>query len=148
MAQGINKVILVGNLGNNPDTRATKTGSTVTNISIATSESWKDKQTGEKQDRTEWHRVVLHGRLAEIAAQYLQKGSKVYLEGSLRTNNWVDKDGNKRSTTEIVAAQMQMLDSRQSAPQAQPAQQPQAAPQIKPQPLPEAQDFKEDDIPF
>lgn len=151
MGQGINKVILIGNLGNNPETKATKSGSTVTNISVATSESWKDKQSGEKQERTEWHRVVFHGRLAEIAAQYLQTGSKVYLEGSLRTNKWVDKEGKNRYTTEIVAAQMQMLDSRHSAPQQQPQQQPQV--QQQPESQQQAQrtqderDFS-DDIPF
>jgi single-strand DNA-binding protein len=113
MARGINKVILVGNLGNDPETRVLPSGGSVTNISIATSESWKDKQTGQQQERTEWHRVVFFNRLAEIAAQYLTKGSKVYVEGSLRTRKWQDQTtGQDRYSTEIVANEMQMLDSR------------------------------------
>jgi single-strand DNA-binding protein len=109
--KGINKVILLGNLGQDPEVRHMPSGGAVTNISIATSESWKDKETGQQQDRTEWHRVVFFNRLAEIAGQYLKKGSKVYIEGSLRTRAW-DKDGEKRYTTEIVANEMQMLDSK------------------------------------
>ncbi len=112
MARGINKVILVGNLGNDPETRYMPSGGAVTNLRIATSESWKDKNTGEQQERTEWHRVAMFGRLAEIAAEYLRKGSQVYLEGSLRTRKWQDKDGNDRWTTEIVANEMQMLGGR------------------------------------
>lgn len=112
MARGINKVILIGNLGNDPETRYTQSGSAVTNISLATSESWKDKQTGQPQERTEWHRVVFFNRLAEIAGEYLRKGSKVYIEGSLRTRKWQDQSGQDRYTTEIVANEMQMLDSR------------------------------------
>lgn len=111
MSRGINKVILVGNLGNDPDTRYLPNGDAVTNISIATSESWKDKQTGQNVDRTEWHRVVFFRRLAEIAGEYLKKGSKVYVEGKLQTRQW-EKDGQKHYTTEIVASEMQMLDSR------------------------------------
>ncbi len=111
MARGINKVILIGNLGNDPETRYLPSGGAVTNITLATSESWKDKQTGQPQDRTEWHRVVFFNKLAEIAGEYLRKGSKVYIEGSLRTREW-EKDGVKRYTTEIVANEMQMLDSR------------------------------------
>ena len=112
MAQrGVNKVILVGNLGGDPETRYTPSGSAITNINIATSEAWKDKQTGQQQERTEWHRVVFFNKLAEIAAQYLRKGSKVYIEGSLRTRSW-DKDGQKHYMTEIVANEMQMLDSK------------------------------------
>lgn len=111
MARGINKVILIGNLGNDPETKAMPNGNAVTNITLATSESWKDKQTGQQQDRTEWHRVVFFNRLAEIAGQYLSKGSKVYIEGSLRTRKW-QKDGVDMYTTEIIADQMQMLDSR------------------------------------
>ncbi len=111
MARGINKVILVGNLGQDPETRYMPSGGAVTNLSIATSESWKDKQSGEQRERTEWHRVVFFNRLAEIAGEYLKKGSKVYVEGSLRTREW-EKDGVKRYTTEIVASEMQMLDSR------------------------------------
>ena len=112
MARGINKVILIGNLGNEPDSRFTQSGSAVTNISVATSETWKDKQTGQPQERTEWHRVVFFNRLAEIANEYLHKGSKVYIEGSLRTRKWQDQSGQDRYTTEIVANEMQMLDSR------------------------------------
>ncbi len=111
-SRGINKVILVGNLGNDPETRYLPSGGAVTNISVATSDSWKDKQTGQLQERTEWHRIVFFNRLAEIAAEYLKKGSKVYLEGSLRTRKWQDKAGQDRYTTEIVAGEMQMLDSR------------------------------------
>ena len=108
MARGINKVILVGNLGNDPETRYMPSGDAVTNISVATTESWKDKQTGEQKDRTEWHKVVMFRRLGEIAAEYLRKGSQVYIEGKLRTNKWQDRDGNDRYTTEIIADEMQM----------------------------------------
>jgi single-strand DNA-binding protein len=112
MARGINKVILVGNLGADPETRAMPSGTTVANLRIATSESWRDKQSGEQQERTEWHRVALFGRLGEIAAEYLKKGSQVYIEGSLRTRKWQDKQGNERYSTEIVANDMQMLGGR------------------------------------
>ena len=114
MARGINKVIIVGNLGADPDSRAMPSGNAVTNISVATSESWNDKETGEKQEKTEWHRVVFFGRLAEIASDYLKKGSQVYVEGKLQTRKWEDKEGNERWTTEIVANQMQMLGDRMS----------------------------------
>ncbi len=109
MARGINKVILVGNLGADPETRYTTGGGAVTNIRIATSEQWRDKQTGENQERTEWHRVVLFGKLGEIAGEYLKKGRQVYIEGSLRTNKYTDKEGVERFTTDIVANEMQML---------------------------------------
>src|SRR5690606_2289766 len=112
MARGINKVILIGNLGADPETRFLPSGGAVTNVNIATSESWKDKQTGQMQERTEWHRVVFFNRLGEIAGEYLKKGSKVYIEGSLRTRKWQGQDGQDRYTTEIVASEMQMLDSR------------------------------------
>ncbi|SHG19292.1 single-strand DNA-binding protein [Microbulbifer donghaiensis] len=113
MARGINKVILIGNLGNDPETKYMPSGGAVTNVSLATSETWKDKQTGQQQERTEWHRVVFFNRLAEIAGEYLRKGSKVYIEGSLRTRKWQDKNsGQDRYTTEIVASEMQMLDGR------------------------------------
>ena len=112
MARGINKVILVGNLGADPETRYMPSGGAVTNLSIATSESWKDKQTGEQKERTEWHKVAMFNRLAEIAAEYLRKGSQVYIEGKLRTRKWQDRDGNDRYTTEIVADEMQMLGGR------------------------------------
>ena len=114
MARGINKVIIVGNLGADPDSRAMPSGNAVTNISVATSESWNDRETGEKQEKTEWHRVVFFIRLAEIAAQYLKKGSQVYVEGKLQTRKWEDKEGNERWTTEVVANQMQMLGDRMS----------------------------------
>src|SRR5689334_4819158 len=112
MARGVNKVILVGNLGADPETRAMPSGSTVANLRIATSESWRDKQTGEQQERIEWHRVALFGKLAEIASEYLRKGSQVYIEGSLRTRKWTDKQGNERYSTEIVGNEMQMLGGR------------------------------------
>ncbi len=155
-SRGVNKVILVGNLGKDPETRYMPSGGAVTNITVATSETWKDKQSGEQQERTEWHRVVFFNRLAEIAGEYLKKGSKVYIEGSLRTRKWQGNDGQDRYTTEIVANEMQMLDSRggsgggsaefnRSAPaqsNSNPAQQANNAPQNAP-----AGDF-EDDIPF
>lgn len=112
MARGINKVILIGNLGADPEARYMPSGSAVTNITIATSSGWRDKESGEQQERTEWHRVVLFNRLGEVAAEYLKKGSKVYIEGSLRTRKWQDKNGQDRYTTEIVANEMQMLDSK------------------------------------
>jgi len=113
MARGINKVILIGNLGRDPEVRYMPSGSAVTNVTVATTDSWKDKQTGDKQERTEWHNVVFFNRLAEIAGEYLKKGSKVYVEGSLRTRKWQDKNtGADRYTTEIVANEMQMLDSK------------------------------------
>lgn len=163
MARGINKVILVGNLGNEPETRTFPDGGSLTNISVATSESWKDKQTGQQQERTEWHRVTFNGRLAEIAAQYLRKGSKVYIEGSLRTRKYQDKQtGADRYSTDIVAREMQMLDSRQDMgggqgggyqqPQqqsgySQPPQQPQSQQQPQAAPAGNIDDF-DDDIPF
>ncbi|HYC08768.1 MAG TPA: single-stranded DNA-binding protein [Steroidobacteraceae bacterium] len=115
MARGINKVILIGNLGADPETRAMPSGTTVANLRVATSESWRDKQTGEQQERTEWHRVALFGRLAEVAGEYLRKGSQVYIEGSLRTRKWQDKQGNERYSTEIVGNDLQMLGGRGGA---------------------------------
>jgi single-strand DNA-binding protein len=112
MARGVNKVILVGNLGADPDTRYMPSGKAVTNIRVATSESWKDKQTGDMQERTEWHSVVMYDKLGEIAAEYLRKGSQVYIEGKIRTRKWQDKEGKDRYTTEIIADQMQMLGGR------------------------------------
>ena len=149
MARGVNKVILVGNLGADPETRYMPSGSAVTNIRIATSESWKDKTSGEQQERTEWHNVVFFGRLAEIAAEYLRKGSQVYVEGSLRTRKWEGKDGVERYTTETVASEMQMLGGRPGggSPSASaPSQQSQrsSAPAADSGP---ADDF-DDDIPF
>ncbi|MDC0000008.1 single-stranded DNA-binding protein [Porticoccaceae bacterium] len=115
MARGVNKVIIVGNCGQDPETRFMPSGGAVTNLSIATSESWKDKNTGDQQERTEWHKVVFFNRLAEIAGEYVKKGSKLYVEGSLRTRKWQGQDGQDRFTTEIVASEMQMLDSRGGA---------------------------------
>jgi single-strand DNA-binding protein len=111
----VNKVIIVGNLGRDPETRYAPEGGAITNISVATTDQWKDKTSGEKQERTEWHRVVFFNRLAEIAGEYLKKGSQVYVEGALRTRKWQDKEGKERYTTEIVAERMQMLGSRQGA---------------------------------
>ena len=111
MARGVNKVILIGNLGKDPEVRYMPNGNAVANITLATSESWKDKQTGEQQEKTEWHRVVMFRRLGEIAGEYLKKGSQVYIEGRLQTRSWEDRDGNKRYMTEIVAQTMQMLGS-------------------------------------
>jgi single-strand DNA-binding protein len=148
MARGINKVIIVGNLGGDPETRYMPSGSAVTNLTVATNESWKDKATGEQKDRTEWHKVAMFNRLAEVAAEYLRKGSQVYIEGKLRTRKWQDKSGQDRWTTEIVADEMQMLGGRGgsgggSAPMSSPSDSaPSSAP---PQPAPD--DF-DDDIPF
>jgi len=156
MARGVNKVILVGNLGRDPETRYTQNGSAVTQFSIATSDSWRDKSTGEQQDRTEWHNIVCFARLAEIAGEYLKKGSKVYIEGSLRTSNW-EQEGQKRYRTEVMARELQMLDSRANGMEQTgefsessytagvPGQQP--APVSQNSPTISDEDF-EDDIPF
>ena len=112
MTRGVNKVIIVGTLGADPDTSYAPSGSAITKLSIATNESWKDKETGEQKEKTEWHRISMFGRLAEISAEYLRKGSQVYIEGKLATNKWQDKEGNDRWTTEIIANQMQMLGGR------------------------------------
>jgi single-strand DNA-binding protein len=114
MARGVNKAIIVGNLGRDPEVRYSASGSAIANINVATTDSWKDRQSGERQERTEWHRVVFFNRLAEIAGEYLKKGSQVYIEGRIQTRKWEDKDGNDRWTTEIVANEMQMLGSRGS----------------------------------
>ncbi len=151
MARGVNKVILVGNLGKDPEVRFAPSGSAMANITVATTESWKDKQTGEKQEKTEWHRVVFFNRLAEIVGEYLKKGSQVYIEGRIQTRKWQGKDGQDRYTTEIVANEMQMLGSRSgggdtawNAPQdSAPAQQA-AAPEAS---TPPSDDF-DDDVPF
>ena len=122
MARGVNKVILIGNLGRDPEVRYTPSGTAVANCTLATSEAWKDKTSGELQERTEWHRVVMYQRLAEIAGEYLRKGSKVYIEGRLQTRKWQDKNtGQDRYTTEIIADNMQMLDSKGSHTSAEPA---------------------------
>ena len=115
MARGVNKVILVGNLGKDPEVRYMPSGGAVANVTLATSEQWKDKQSGEQKERTEWHNVVFYQRLAEIVGEYLKKGSQIYVEGSLRTRKWQDKNGNDRYTTEIVASDMQMLGGRGGA---------------------------------
>ena len=122
MASGVNKAIIVGNLGEDPKTSVLPQGGAVTNFSVATSESWKDKNTGQMQERTEWHKVVMFNRLAEVAGEYLSKGSKVYVEGKIQTRKWKDQSGQDRYTTEIVGNQMQMLDSKESKPQPQPQQ--------------------------
>jgi len=154
MARGVNKVILVGNLGKDPEMKYTASGAAIANITVATSESWNDKQTGEKVEKTEWHRVVFFRRLAEIVGEYLRKGSQVYIEGKLQTRKWQDQNGQDRYTTEIVANEMQMLGARggdggggrpqgggggfRSNPQPQ---------QSQSQPTPD-NDFADDDIPF
>lgn len=141
MARGVNKVILIGNIGNDPEVKFLPSGGAVTTMSLATSESWKDKQTGQMQERTEWHRVVFFNKLAEIAGEYLRKGSKVYVEGSLRTRKWQGQDGSDRYTTEIVGSEMQMLDGKSDKPQ---EHQHQSAAPAPSEPSP---DF-DDDIPF
>ena len=160
MARGINKVILVGNLGADPETRYTPAGAAITTIRIATSESWKDKQTGEQQERTEWHRIKFFGRLAEIAGEYLKKGGQVYIEGKLRTDEY-EKDGIKRYSTDIIADEMQMLGSKGGGAGGEggssggerrergPARGPQSAPaRNAPAAAPADEGFGEDDIPF
>jgi single-strand DNA-binding protein len=161
MARGINKVILVGNLGADPETRYTANGGAITNIRLATSEAWKDKQTGENQERTEWHRVVLFGKLGEIAGEYLQKGRQVYFDGSLRTNKYTVKDGIERYSTDIVANEMQMLGgpggggggesgggySRDRGERSGGAARGSAPAASRPAPKP-ADTFEDDDIPF
>jgi single-strand DNA-binding protein len=137
----INKVILIGNLGADPESRQTQGGTAITNLRIATSEKWKDKQTGQMQERTEWHRVVCFARTAEIAAEYLRKGSKVYVEGSLQTQKWQAQDGTDRYTTEVKARELQMLDSKGG-------QQARQAPQQAPQQAPEATGDFDGDVPF
>ena len=154
MARGVNKVILVGNLGRDPEVRYSPNGQAVANVTLATSESWKDKTSGEKQEKTEWHRVVFFGRLAEIAGEYLKKGAQIYIEGRLQTRKWQDKDGKDRYTTEIVANDMQMLGSRAGAGvpsdnfnQDQPAESAAAGGAKKATTSAAAGDF-DDDIPF
>lgn len=168
MARGVNKVIIVGTLGNDPEVKYSASGSAIANLSVATSEQWKDKQTGEKKEYTEWHRIVIFGKLAEVAGEYLRKGSQVYIEGQLRTRKWTDSNGVDKYTTEIVIPQMggvmQMLggrrdDSGQQQPRQQSGQQPQGGwgtnPQQQQQPKQQSpqgsneppMDFN-DDIPF
>lgn len=153
MARGINKVILVGNLGRDPETRYTPDGMAVTNLTLATSEGWKDKQSGEMQERTEWHRVVMYGRLAEIASEYLKKGAKIYVEGKLRTSKWQDKTtGADRYSTDIVGNEMQMLDGKGAANPGSgyttPSSQSGSRSNDLPDSMPMGNDFVDDDIPF
>ncbi|MEE3003553.1 MAG: single-stranded DNA-binding protein [Pseudomonadota bacterium] len=156
MSRGVNKVILVGNLGKEPEVRFTPEGNAIANVVLATTDSWRDKQSGDVQDRTEWHRIVFFNRLAEIVGEYIHKGSKIYIEGALRTRKWTDRDNNERYTTEIVANEMHMLDRKsdgefnQGQAQQMPASR-SAAPtsQSKPAPaMPPVTDDMDDDIPF
>ena len=158
--RGVNKVILLGNVGSDPELKYTTNGSGVSNFSIATNETWTDKNTNERQERTEWHRIVAWGRLAEICNQYLKKGSKVYIEGRLQTRSWEGQDGQKRYTTEIVAGEMQMLDSREDVGEGnydRDRQQSATAPSVAPQkssppqggpPEPPSFNDPDDDLPF
>ncbi len=150
-SRGINKVILVGNVGQDPETRYMPNGNAVTNLSLATSETWKDKNTGEQQERTEWHRVTFYQRLAEIVAEYVKKGSKLYVEGRLQTRSW-EQDGVKKYATDIIANEMQMLDSRGSSGDSYSPSQSQSAPPPKnetpAQQAPADMDSFDDDIPF
>ena len=162
MSRGINKVILIGNLGADPDTRYSASGSAICSVSLATSESWKDKQTGEMQDRTEWHRVKFFGKLAEIAGQYLKKGRQVYIEGSIRSSKYTDKEGIERWSTDIIANNMQMLGGpgdgeprgeggggyRQRAPQSRGPGAPACGAPHESAPPSDNGGFEDDDIPF
>ena len=149
---GINKVILVGNLGAKPEVKYASNGNAISNLSVATSESWTDKSTGQKQERTEWHRVSLFGKLAEIAGQYLDKGSKVYVEGKLQTRKWQDQNGQDRYTTEVVVSgfngTLQMLDRRNDSSSSVPSEDATKKSQIEPSITPVSKDEFEDDIPF
>ncbi len=157
-SRGINKVILIGNLGRDPEVRYTASGSAVANVTLATSETWRDRQTGDQQERTEWHRLVFFGRLAEIAGEYLRKGSKIYVEGRLQTRKWQDQNNQDRYTTEVVANEMQMLDSRggggaapaggEPAAQAAPAAQGAGGSSGAGEQVPDAPADFDDDIPF
>ena len=145
MARGVNKVILVGNLGQKPEMRYTQTNTAVATLSIATSESWKDKDSGEQREKTEWHRVVFFGKLAEIAEQYLDKGSQLYVEGKLQTRKWQDKEGNDRYTTEILGNEMNMLGGRQASGDGGAYDPSQPAAQSAPS---QESQISEEDIPF
>ena len=142
MSRGLNKAMIIGNVGQDPEMRYTANEQAVVNVSIATSESWRDKQTGDMQDRVEWHRVVMYGKLAEIVGKYVKKGTKLYIEGSIRTRKWSDNQGAERYTTEIVANEMQMLDSRGGPVESMPSEAPAMAA------APSTQSVQEDDIPF
>jgi len=147
MARGVNKVILIGNLGKDPETKSLPSGSAVTNIRVATAEGWKDKQTGEQKEHTEWHNVVFFDRLAEIAGQYLKKGSQVYIEGTLRTRKWTDKEGKDRYTTEIKANEMQMLGGKPGGSSSGASYERGKNEASSPAPVAE-KSFEDDDIPF
>ena len=147
----VNKAIIIGRIGQDPETRHAPSGDAICNLSVATSESWKDKSTGEKREQTEWHRVVLFGRTAEVAEQYLRKGSQIYIEGRIQTRKWTDKDGNERYTTEIRGDVLRMLGSKSSGAEREnmPAQRAQPAQQARPQaPVDDQFDLGPDDIPF
>ena len=148
MASGVNKAIILGNVGNDPELKYTANGNAIANISIATSESWKDKQTGQKQEKTEWHKVSAFGRLAEIIGEYVKKGSKVYIEGKIQTRKWQDKNGEDRYTTEIVANELQLLDSRSDTQAQAPQQQIPQAPRTHSAPPPPDMYAFDDAIPF
>ena len=148
MARGVNKVIIIGNLGNDPEVKYMPNGGAVTNVTVATSESWKDKASGEQKEKTEWHRVVFFKRLAEIVGEYLKKGSKVYIEGKLQTRKWQDQSGNDRYTTEIIAHEMQMLDSRGTNPANSTGQAPARQAQTGSQQTNQAVPDFDDEIPF
>jgi len=153
MARGVNKVILIGNLGQDPEIKSTAAGASIANFSVATSESWKDKNTGQQVEKTEWHRVVAFNRLAEIIGQYVKKGSKIYIEGSLRTRKWQDKEGKDHYTTEVVANEMQMLDSKGGGGASSGGDYSASAPSSRNAPAPMAEpaggfDSFDDDIPF
>ncbi len=162
MARGVNKVILIGNLGSDPEVRYTPSGSAVANVNLATSETWRDKTSGELQDRTEWHRIVFFNRLAEIVGEYLHKGSKIYVEGSLRTRKWQDKNGIERHTTEIIANEMHILESRKGSEhhphhpphhhhaigEGEKIDEAEKALRIQAEPIVAHADIEEDDIPF
>jgi single-strand DNA-binding protein len=143
MSRGVNKVILIGNVGKDPETLYSAGGTAIASVSVATSESWKDKQTGEKQERTEWHRVKFFGKLAEIVDEYVKKGSQVYIGGSLRTDKYTDKQGVERYSTDIIASEMQMLGWRRDAEPREPTRKP-----VRDCPQPERDDFMDDSIPF
>jgi len=147
----VNKVILIGNLGRDPEVRYTQGGSAVANFTMATTDQWKDASSGERKERTEWHRIVVWGRQAEVAGEYLRKGRQVYVEGSLQTREWTDRDGNKRTTTEVKCQFFQMLGSRDSVdnrPAAQPAAEPAAAQDTSRVAEPASASYEEDDVPF
>ncbi|MDH5190163.1 MAG: single-stranded DNA-binding protein [Gammaproteobacteria bacterium] len=148
MARGVNKVILVGNLGKDPEVRYMPSGGAVTNVTLATSEQWKDKQSGEKRENTEWHRIVFFGRLAEIAGEYLKKGSQIYVEGRLQTRKWQGQDGQDRYTTEIVANEMQMLGGRSGAGGSYSNDMPESEGSMSKEPAMASADDFDDDIPF